>query len=154
MRPPLNIICAVVGLGNQLLSSLYKSSTLQELYFQGYSATYDLEKSQRRLSIMKGAKVEPFSYISDDDEHYDTNVKYLRKRFGHKESFSTSCMDVLDDSGIFTYKNVEMSSEETRRPRSVLFKDPYGECRCGHYTDFWESGPSNKELDKNTGMYL
>lgn len=131
------------AVGNQLLSSMYKSPTLQELYFQCYSSTYQLDRTRRKLAIHRGAQQEPHSYRSDDEESIDTNKRRMIKRFGDVP-LRTCKTDIIDDGGVAMFKYVESSDAIQERPKSFLFKYPYAECKCGYYKHFWE----NRSIDR------
>lgn len=128
------------AVGNQLLSSMYKSPTMQELYFQCYSTSYQLDRSRRKLSIHCGSKQEPHCYMSDDEENLDINRHRMIKRYGDV-IFRTSQTDVVDDGGVAMFKYVQASEEKHERPNSFLFKYPYSECKCGYYKRFWDNKP-------------
>lgn len=130
------------AVGNQLLSSMYKSPTLQELYFQCYSTTYQLDRSKRKLAIVRGAKQEPHSYMSDDEENLDINKQRMIKRYGDV-SFRTSLTDVVDDGGVAMFKYLQASDIKHERPKSYLFRDPYLECKCGYHKNFWDDKPND-----------
>lgn len=135
------------GLGNQLLSSVYKSTTIQELYFQGYSTTYQLERAGRKLEIARGAKPEDCSYISDDDEHLDTSIRRMQKKYGDID-FTATNMDVVTDNALVMYKYVDADADELERPRSLLYRDPYRKCTCNFSEKFWDCS-YKKEPEKN-----
>lgn len=136
------------GLGNQLLSSVYKSTTIQELYFQGYTTTYQLERCRRKLDIARGAKPEEHSYLSDDEEHLDTSVKHIQKKYGNDADITAMNMDVVADNALVMYKYVDTNNDQLERPRSLLYRDPYEKCTCNFTEKFWDCS-YRKKPEKN-----
>lgn len=126
------------AVGNQLLTSMYRSPTLQELYFQCYTTTYQLDRSKRLLAMHRGSPPDPHSYKSDDEENLDMNQRRMIQRFGCLP-FRMNKTDVVDDGGVSMFKYVQAADIEQSRPKSFLFKDPYTECKCGFYKDFWQN---------------
>lgn len=136
------------AIGNQLLSSMYKSPTLQELYFQCYSSTYQLDKMTRKLDIHRGSQQEPNSYMSDDeDANLDTKKHRLTKRFGDIP-LRMGRTDSVDDEGMSRYRFVKATLDaQPKKPNSFLYKYPYSEeCKCGFYENFWK----NKSVSHDT----
>lgn len=125
------------ALGNHMIAYMFDSYKIQELYFQCYGTTYQLDRSRRKLDMHRGSPREPHSYMSDDEENLDTNANRLIKRFGNVPLRSCKT-NVVDDTGVELFKNVDAPSIQQERPKSFLYKYPYGECECGYYRNFWD----------------
>lgn len=124
--------------GNQLISSIYKSPSIQELYFYCLPDSFHMDTFRRTLAAQRSLPGEPYcSTVIDgicEGQEIINNMSpppsppipiggIPAKR--HK-------MDTVDDRGVEMYRYVSISNAKFKRPKSFLFKDPYPECKCNY----------------------
>ncbi|KAI4455013.1 f-box-like [Holotrichia oblita] len=119
------------GLGDQILKTFYKHPTLHELYFQSYISTFALDRAKRRLEIARGSPIKPCAYFSDYDEIPDTNRQSMARIFGY-HCYRTYRRQNLTSHGLVMFNFVVPNLDEDYELESVLYKPPYGECKCGY----------------------
>lgn len=92
-----------LGIGHELLRTFYPKESLQSLYFQS----------------LKSAEI--------DYKEYIFNQSYMRTESTSRprEGDNSVC-----DESLFEYVNSSACEVTDKIPDSVLYKDPYPECKC------------------------
>lgn len=125
-----------LGMGDQLLKSFWRHRSLQEIYFQDYLSTYQLDRAKRKLEILDGSPMEDDAYLSDDEDSFNPTYENLKARFGCSGLMELD-KDNVTNAGIDMYRYTKVATKDEFVNRSVLYKDQYGECTCGFGQRFW-----------------